>query len=643
VDRFAYSLLEIKSLDAERRVITGIASTPSPDLSGDVMEPKGAEFSLPIPLLWQHDRSRPIGEVVKASVQDDGIHVEARIAKVDEPGLLKDLLDLSWQSIRTGLVKGLSVGFRPLDYTRIPSGGYHIKRWRWAELSAVTLAENTDASILSVKSADTAIRAALRPTPVTVPPSGVSDTSTRSARSGGPMKSTAEKIKGFEQEKSAKYLELKALMEVDDLSTISPEDQAKGEEIKAQIASCDNSIKLCREYEEISKSMAVPVVAETPAQAATSRAGLLPVVSIRQNLEPGQEFARYAMCVAACKGNLQSAYEMSKVRYPDNPGIHTVLKAAVAAGTTLDSTWAGSLVQYRDIATPFLDYLRPNTIVDRIPGLTRVPFKVRYGVQSAGTSGSWVGEAKPKPVTKAGFTTGTLDFHKVACISVLTEEEVRFSSPSAELKVRNDLARAVIARMDQDFIDPANAGTANVKPASITNGIVAVTPTGTTADDLMSDLATVLSSFATNNLPLTGAVVIMSASMAIQIALMRNTLGVRSYPDMTVNGGSILGMTVIVSQYLQSLGSPGTGMIVVLQPEFIFLADDGNVTVDASREASVEMLDSALVQDATVGTGASLVSLWQNNLVGLRAEREITWKRGRDTAVAYISNAAYVA
>jgi len=55
------------------------------------------------------------------------------------------------------------------------------------------------------------------------------------------------------------------------------------------------------------------------------------------------------------------------------------------------------------------------------------------------------------------------------------------------------------------------------------------------------------------------------------------------------------------------------------------------------------MLDSALQQDATNGTGASLVSLWQTNCVGLRAEREITWKLRRAAGASYISNAAYTA
>jgi hypothetical protein len=37
----AYSLITIKSVDGERRVITGIATTPAPDLDGDVIEPMG--------------------------------------------------------------------------------------------------------------------------------------------------------------------------------------------------------------------------------------------------------------------------------------------------------------------------------------------------------------------------------------------------------------------------------------------------------------------------------------------------------------------------------------------------------------------------------------------------------------------------
>jgi hypothetical protein len=61
-----------------------------------------------------------------------------------------------------------------------------------------------------------------------------------------------------------------------------------------------------------------------------------------------------------------------------------------------------------------------------------------------------------------------MPFTKVAAISVVTEELLRFSSPSADRLVRDGLAGAVIARLDIDFIDPGKAAVANVSPASIT-------------------------------------------------------------------------------------------------------------------------------------------------------------------------------
>jgi hypothetical protein len=55
------------------------------------------------------------------------------------------------------------------------------------------------------------------------------------------------------------------------------------------------------------------------------------------------------------------------------------------------------------------------------------------------------------------------------------------------------------------------------------------------------------------------------------------------------------------------------------------------VTLDVSREASVQM-DSAPATPPT-----PLVSFWQQNLVGLRAERFINWKRAANDAVQFTS------
>ncbi len=150
----AYSTLQIKSVTDtdDERIITGIASTPSTDRDDDVLEPMGAKFALPIPLLWQHNHNQPIGEVIDAKITENGIEITAKIAKINEDGKLKARIDEAWQSIKSGLVKCLSVGFKVKEYNYLESSwGLHIKEWEWYELSVVTVPANPDAVITSVK------------------------------------------------------------------------------------------------------------------------------------------------------------------------------------------------------------------------------------------------------------------------------------------------------------------------------------------------------------------------------------------------------------------------------------------------------------------------------------------------------------
>jgi HK97 family phage prohead protease len=166
----AWSTLEIKSTDTVggKRLFKGIASTPSVDSHLDIVEPKGAEFTLPIPLLWQHDSLDPIGWITSAKVTDKGIEVEGEVADIAEEGDLKKRLTRAWQMLRSRLVRGLSIGFMPLESEPIKgSFGRRFLRWAWKELSAVTVPSNMDCSVTAIKSADQAyLRASLGARPV---------------------------------------------------------------------------------------------------------------------------------------------------------------------------------------------------------------------------------------------------------------------------------------------------------------------------------------------------------------------------------------------------------------------------------------------------------------------------------------------
>lgn len=157
----AYSVLEIKAVDEERRTFRGIASTPTTDRMGDIVESEGATFQLPIPLLWQHNSNDPIGWVTEATVTKDGIEVVGEIASVEDEGELKERLKKAWQMLKAKLVRGLSIGFNPLESTRIENTwSYRFVKWEWLELSCVTIPANQEATITAIKSIDRTLLAA---------------------------------------------------------------------------------------------------------------------------------------------------------------------------------------------------------------------------------------------------------------------------------------------------------------------------------------------------------------------------------------------------------------------------------------------------------------------------------------------------
>ena len=146
----AYTLFDIKSIDQAQRIVEGFASTPTLDRQGDVLLSRGAEFELPMPLLWQHQQDKPIGQVIAAQVSDHGIRITAKIAQNVLP-----YIDEAWALIKAGLVRGFSVGWKPLEPpTRQKNGGMQFARWMWGETSAVTIPANATATIDLIKSLD---------------------------------------------------------------------------------------------------------------------------------------------------------------------------------------------------------------------------------------------------------------------------------------------------------------------------------------------------------------------------------------------------------------------------------------------------------------------------------------------------------
>lgn len=649
----AYSTLVIKAVDEDAREITGIASTPGTDRMDDVVEPSGAEFSLPIPLLWQHRHAEPIGQVVKASVTDKGIEVVARLVAptADMPAQMSARLQEAWHSIKTGLVRGLSIGFNPKEYSFMDSGGVHFLKWDWTELSAVTIPANAEATITSIKSFDLEQRAAIgnKAAPVVrVPSAGASATISKSIKpkpqEGKNMKTIAEQLEGYRAAKEEKSARMAEIMKAagDEGLTLDAEQTEEFDNLEAEVESLEKHISRLQKMEKAMVKTAKPVSGDLRNTADATAA--IPVrAKNTQKLEPGIAFARAAKCLALSHLEHTNAVDIAKSMFNGQDQViaatqRLVRKAAVAAATTTDSTWAGPLVgEETSVFADFVEYLRPQTLLGRfgqggIPNLRRVPFRVPLVGQTSGGDGYWVGEGQAKPLTKFDFSRTTLEPLKVANIAVATMEVIRDSSPSADFIIRDQLAAALRERLDIDFIDPSKAAVAGVSPASILNGVSGIPSGGTDADAVRADVRSLFAAFiAANNAPTSG-VWLMSATTALALSLMQNPLGQAEFPGVGMTGGTFFGLPVIVSEYIPT--DTSGGIVALVNAGDIYLGDEGGIDVSMSTEASLQM-DNAPDNPTTATT--VLVSLWQRNLVGFRAERAINWARRRDSAVAYLT------
>lgn len=650
----AYSVITVKAVtdDGGKRIFSGIASTMDVDRVNDTIDPMGIKYKNPLVLLHQHDHDRPIGTVTFKKPTSNGVEFTAEIPVIGEPGPFKDRCDTAWLEIKSGVVRAVSIGFRPLKWSYREDYGIDFQEIEVYELSTVSVPANASALIngvgksiaAGVKSLDVNAPAASgthEQTDDDSPPRVVGKTSVNLAQpikgAKSMSKTIAEQIAALTQTKSVKSDRMVEIMQkaADEGRSTNAEEQSEFDDLSSECDALDGDIKRLTTLQTTKAATATPVVPTNPADPATAGRA---AVSVKTTVKraPGMGFTRFVRCLGIARKSGQDLLQVAEQLYGQrDPEMVGIIKANVIAHNTVtDAALIGNEGGFAD----FVEYLRPMTILGRfgtngIPALRRVPFRVPLITQTGGAVGYWVGEGKPKPLTKITWTNRELAPLKAANIAVATMELLRDSSPSAETLLRDDLATAIAAVLDTAFIDPANAGTATVKPASITYDITPVPSSGNDAAAIRADVQAAMAGFIAANNPLQAGVWIMSATTALALSMMRTALDQPEFSGITMNGGTFFGLPVIVSQYV-------TDYVVLANASDIYFGDEGGVSVDMSTEASLQMLDNP-TNDVVTPTATSLVSMFQTNSVAFRAERTVNWMRRRDSGVQVIEDVTW--
>lgn len=149
IKKFLYSSLSIKSI-TENGLFSGYASIFNIiDKQNDLILPGAFKENLDtnkIKLLWQHNPSEPIGNIIDIYENDVGLYIVAHlllgVKKAEEAYLM----------LKTGTINGLSIGYIPIKYdVDHESGARVLKQVELWEVSLVTFPANSEAQIINVK------------------------------------------------------------------------------------------------------------------------------------------------------------------------------------------------------------------------------------------------------------------------------------------------------------------------------------------------------------------------------------------------------------------------------------------------------------------------------------------------------------
>jgi len=138
--KFAKGQLEKRG----EKLFSFVASTASEDRMGDVIRQEGwaldAYKKNPV-VLFGHNHDQPIGRAHNVRVADGALTADFEFA----PEEVNPFAAQVGRMVEAGFLKAVSVGFRPLEYKPLKSGGLDFTKSELLEISVVSVPANASA------------------------------------------------------------------------------------------------------------------------------------------------------------------------------------------------------------------------------------------------------------------------------------------------------------------------------------------------------------------------------------------------------------------------------------------------------------------------------------------------------------------
>lgn len=349
-----------------------------------------------------------------------------------------------------------------------------------------------------------------------------------------------------------------------------------------------------------------------------------------QARKPGHETDR-SLVIAGCMrmlaaggGSLFGARAEAQATFGER---HPVTRALVMAQGP-----SGGFIVPPDYVAELIDLLRPQTVV-RGSGARVMPMPrgtMTLPRQSQAATASYGGEVTAMPVSQQTVDQIVLSYKKLTALVPISNDLMRYSDPSIDAIVRDDLAQVLARKEDIAFIrgDGTAGGPVGFRNYVLSGNTISST-SGYSLSTVAQELGGAVNKLETSNVPIVRPVWILHPRAKNYLLNVQNSNGFYVYREEMTNQETLLGIpfktTTQIPINLTVSGNSDCTEVYLAEMSQAIIADAMTLELAVSREGTY------------VDASNNTVSVFQSDQTLIRAIAEHDFALRHNEAVAIIT------
>jgi HK97 family phage major capsid protein len=492
------------------------------------------------------------------------------------------------------------------------------------------------------------------------------------------MTSLNQRIASLQQQRGAVVTNYERALQssLDENRDLNDVEQAAIDTLRGDIETIDRQIDNLQRAETLIAPRAAPVLNAVPGDRPGTFVTLThqgsqptPVARnmARRDAYKGADFTRMAIAISVA--GQWNAVEYARQRWGDEEFCEVIQRAMwlqraptpphssvepIPPNLGTPGAGGGALIRLEHLGEEFIEMLRPQMIVSRVPSMRRLQFDAAGTLliprQTGGVSGGYVGEGANIMVERLSFGQLRLTPSKLAVIVPTTNEMLHRADPGIEQMIRDDMVEGTARTVDRAWFSLVLPPPFSAAPGGILFGrnelvegrlpeedLTVPTPT---VNEVTVALRAMIYALRAQNVPMIAPVWIMNPRTKEFLRLQRTTQEIFAWKA-EIDAGTLLGYPIIDSTNIPipfpGLTAPPAGPLdtayALIDASQLIWAEDMLPQIDASEHAAI--VSDTVPPLPGVAPPGNYYSAFQNDMTFMRIRMRHTWARRHDVAVVW--------